>query len=301
MHYITHENDDDSLQAELYRVGSGIEFSFRAHAELDSVHRRELSGLLIEAARIGLGLGGVGTAEYGTLLEPPCAGWERRARLELDLLAHDSCELEGGDLLKMQLDGDQKPSPEILILVGLNLWKSPAGYLALGQVLLTRGEGRRARDMYAELLRQELDGECGEDRDIPWRIREGLGAAWAQLGSDRLALGCLRKAVEIPGSGAGPLITAFFLALELGLGAEALDFGAQLDHRFSSLSLRLQACAKSLGARIQRRQNLRGEGCWTPPSTSVGALKELLASRGVASQICEGLVGQGGDFGGLAS
>ncbi|MDE0895591.1 MAG: hypothetical protein OSB10_03310 [Planctomycetota bacterium] len=297
-------HESDPLLPLFFRGGlEGLEFSVRAQGELDSVHRRELAALLIEAARsrLGLGASGHGNAEYGPLLEPVARRWEQRARRELQLLESDGLQFEGQVLVEMQLESAEKPIPELMILAALNLWSSPSGYLALGQVLLARGQGGRAREVYAELLRQDMDGDSCEGQDFSWRVREGLGAAWESLGSDRLALGCLRGAVAVRGAGGGPLVSAFFLALDLGRGDEALGYGVQLDQRFSVDSRRLAVCVQSLGTRIRRRRRLRSGGCWAPPRAAVAALEQLLSGGGSAARICQGLVGQGGDFGGLAS
>jgi tetratricopeptide (TPR) repeat protein len=272
--------------------------AWRAHNELHAVHRRELAKLLVAAARWALGLAGTGSSPsaFGTLLEPVGLAWRTQARIELELLHADQCHLVGMKLLELALDGRERdqPRPELMVLAALELWGAPSSYLALGQVLLVRGESERAKEVYAELLRRDENGEFENCSSNPWRIREGLAAAWESLGSDRLALGCLDRAVEYKGSGAGPLVSALFLSLELGDHQRAVVYAAKLDARLGAGSLRLAACVEGLGERIQLRNRRRESSCWTPPQKSVKVFRALLRGTGASAGICRAMVGMGG-------
>lgn len=264
--------------------------------ELGVVHRRELAGLLTDAARCSLGLNSSSSA-YGSLLRPVLGGWRGRALGVLDMLKRDDQYFDGQELVEQRLGG-QNPSPELMILAALDLWEAPWTYLILGQTLLARGDGLRAKEVYGELLRQNESGQLSDGAEFPWRVREGLGAAWECLGSDVLAYGCMRAAAEHRGSGTGPLVSAFFLGLDLGRAREAAGFAKALDQRLSPHSRRLAACAKGLRARVDRRQANRTEGTWTPPAGSVDLFRTLLDGEGAGAVLTRALVqNDGGQVG----
>lgn len=256
--------------------------------ELGTVHRRELAGLLADAARCTLGLNS-SASEYGALLRPVAGGWRGRAVGVLNMLERDGRYFDGQELIEQRLAG-ARPSPELMILAALDLWEAPQTYLTLGQALLARGEAMRAKEVYGELLRQNESGQLSDGADFPWRVREGLGAAWECLGSDVLAFGCMRAAVEHKGSGTGPLVSAFFLGLELGRTEQAAGFARALDQRMAPGSKRLAASAQGLRARVVRRQATRGEGTWTPPASSVDLFRTLLGGQGAGAVLGRALV-----------
>ena len=256
--------------------------------EIATVHRRELAGLLTDAARCTLNLNS-SSSEYGSLLRPVAGGWRARAVGVLHMLERDGQYFDGQELVAESLCGG-RPSPESMILAALDLWEAPQTYLALGQALLARGDGLRAKEIYAELLRQNESGQLEAGAEFPWRVREGLGAAWECLGSDVLAFGCMRAAVERKGSGTGPLVSGFFLGLELGRTEEVAGYARALDRRLGAQSRRLAACGQGLRARVARRQARRGEGAWTPPLGSVGLFRELLRGDGAGAFLSRSLV-----------
>ncbi|MFT6713459.1 MAG: hypothetical protein ACJAVJ_000735 [Planctomycetota bacterium] len=274
---------DDSWSLGLSQLG---------RLELGTVHRRELAGLLTDAARCTLGLSSSAT-DYGALLRPVAGGWRDRAVGVLEMVGRDGQYFDGQELIEQRLEGG-RPSPELMILAALDLWEAPQTYLALGQTLLARGDGLRAKEVYSELLRQNESGQLDDGADFPWRVREGLGAAWECVGSDVLAFGCMRAAVERRGSGTGPLVSALFLGVELGRTEEVSGFARALDRRLGRHSQRLSACSLGLRARVARRQARRGEGTWTPPAGSVGLFRSLLIGDGATAVLSRALV-QGGD------
>ena len=255
----------------------------RAGVELEVVYRRTLAGLLSEAARR---VAGPLAAGYASLLPPLMDTWRRRARRQLVLLERDGWYFEGQELLADLLAGE-RVDPELLMAVALDLWSSPEGLLAFGQVLLSGGRAAEAQRVYADALGLDLDGE------LPWRLREGLAASWEARGRDRVALGCLAATFDRPGVGAGPLATGLFLAFEVGDRVRAEDLAVRLDGRFQAGSKRLVACGRSLAA---RRRQLR-PGTWAPALGAADLFAELHAGAGASASLCRSFaaVDGGGD------
>ena len=193
---------------------------------------------------------------------------------------------EGQELLADLLAGE-RVDPELLMAVALDLWSSPEGLLAFGQVLLSGGRAAEAQRVYADALGLDLDGE------LPWRLREGLAASWEARGRDRVALGCLAATFDRPGVGAGPLATGLFLAFEVGDRVRAEDLAVRLDGRFQAGSKRLVACGRSLAA---RRRQLR-PGTWAPALGAADLFAELHAGAGASASLCRSFaaVDGGGD------
>ncbi|MDF1799577.1 MAG: hypothetical protein P1V81_10405 [Planctomycetota bacterium] len=264
--------------------GHGPWTKLRTELELERVHRRELARLLRQAAR---SLAGLGAGAYACLLPPLLATWRRRVRRQLDVLARDGWYFEGQELLAGLLAG-RRPDPELLMAVSLDLWASPGGLLALGQVLLGGGRPAEAQAVYAEAMRFGADEGIGGE--FPWRVREGLAASWEALGKDRLALGCLRAAVDFEGVGAGPLAGGLFLAFEVGDTSGAAELRGRIDARFQPGSRRLLACADSLA---HRRRLLR-PGAWAPALGVARLFTEVHGGDSAAAVLCRSFVSVGG-------
>ncbi|MBC8451082.1 MAG: hypothetical protein H8D72_00070 [Planctomycetes bacterium] len=265
--------------------------------ELEGVYRRELSRLLILGARDHQ-RGCLGTTAYASLLEPVASRWRRRARRHLQLLVRDGWQLEGHQLLAELVAGCTEGGTKSrfggctaveIISLAIELWPAPGHYLALGQALLAGGRAAEAQAVYAFLL-QDLHRFEYQGPALRWRIREGLAAAWEAVGKDRVARGCLATCLDDPAAGGGPLVGAFFLALELGHGAEAQELGSRLDARFASSSKRLDSCLSSLAARVEFVR----AGRWVPPVKSAATFGSLVREGGSAGRICRRLVGLAG-------
>jgi len=257
-------------------------------AELEGVHRRSMARLLVQGAR-RRGAGRAARA-YAALLQPGGRRWRRRARRQLVLLERDGWQSEGCELLGELLAGGARDCSAVAIIsLAIEIWPSPENYLALGQALLCDGRASEAQAVYAFLM-QDLHRFEYEGPSLRWRVREGLAAAWEALGKDRVARGCLATSLGDPESGAGPLVSALFLSLELGRAEEARDMARRIDGRFHGPSRRLDACVDSLTARVE----LLREGRWVPPMASAEVFGELVRGRGRAAQICQRLVGLDG-------
>ena len=260
------------------------------YAELEGVHRRGLARLLVQGARRRK-TGRRGFLAYAALLQPVAHRWRRRACRQLALLERDGWQFEGCALLEALVAGraDDCSAVEIISLA-IEIWPSPENYLALGQALLSEGRAVEARAVYSFLLR-DLHRFEYEGPSLRWRVREGLAAAWEAAGKDRVARGCLAAGLDDPESGAGPLVTAFFLALELGREDEAQQFARRIDARFHGPSRRLDACVDSLAARVA----LLREGQWVPPVASAATFGQLVKGSSRSARICQRLVGLGAE------
>jgi len=256
------------------------------YAELEGVHRRGLARLLVQGARRRR-TGRRGLLAYAALLQPVARRWRRRACRQLALLERDDWRFEGCELLEALVAGRAGDCSAVeIISLAIEIWPSPENYLALGQALLSEGRAVEARAVYAFLL-QDLHRFEYEGPSLRWRVREGLAAAWEADGKDRVARGCLAAGLDDPEAGAGPLVTAFFLALELGRDEEARRFAQRIDARFHGPSRRLDTCVDSLAARVIFLR----EGQWVPPLTSARVFGDLVKGSGRSAQICRRLVG----------
>jgi hypothetical protein len=258
--------------------------------ELEGVHRRALARLLVQGARRH-GQRGRGIRAYAALLQPVGRRWRRRARRLLALLEAETWQVEGRELLGELVAGQADGSSQVeIIALAIEIWPSPENYLALGQALLVAGRAKEGQAVYAFLLR-DLHRFEYEGPSLRWRVREGLAAAWEALGKDRVARGCLVMALEDPQAGAGPLISALFLALELGRADEARGLAARIDARFHGASRRADVCGESLRARVE----LLRAGRWVPPLASARVFGELVRGSGRSAGICRSLVGLSGE------
>ena len=255
--------------------------------EFEGVYRRELARLLIQGVRRHERLGR-GSLAYAALLDPVGGNWRRRALRQLYLSELEGWQLEGRQLLEELLEGRERTfGPVEVISLATQIWPAPDHYLALGQALLVAGRPAEAQAVYAFLL-SDLHRFEYVGPSLGWRIREGLAAAWEALGKDRVARGCLLASLADPAAGAGPLVAAFFLALELGHAAEALQLARRIETRFPGRSRRLDACVESLAARVQ----LLRAGRWVPPLASAETFGQLVLAKGSAGRICRRLVGR---------
>ncbi len=257
----------------------------RAERELEQVHRLEFAALLRSATALrcrGQAVGGFLARPAG----PPSSvrGWRRDVEAALELAHKDGFAIPGQGLLEGLRARAVARWPGALRIAqaAVSVDDGERSRLTLGYALLAAGEPARAARVFTRLLR-----ELPRPRVVA-AVLEGLGAAHADLGRPRLALGALDQAADDPNASLVALVSALLLALLVGDPARAGRAAARLELLVDARSPELAAAL----ARLCTWMSIYGEGLpWSPRNSCESVFRSLLLARGSpAGRVCRRLV-----------
>ncbi len=264
--------------------GAGSDLVRAALRELERVHRAEFASLLRAAARIRSArreLGGLLARQRET--STSVRSWRGAARLALDLAVQDGLDLRGRRLLSRLASRPVRrwPAAPWIARAAARVADGEKARVALGFSLLSAGEAAGAARVFTQCLRALPRPRARGT------ILEGLGAAHADLGRLRLALGAFDQAADDPGSSVLALVSALHLSLVVGDVRRAARAAARLDLLVDSASPELAAAL----ARLRSWANVFGAGLpWRPSNPCESLFQTLLFAPGSpAGRVCRAL------------